>query len=456
MAATAEATASPDAGAETSWDLPQVGTVIGGRYRLDAILGEGGMSLVYVAYDQRLQRNVAFKLLVPSLAYSREVVTRFVNEARTLARLDSPHIVRVYDAGVTSDPERAPLPFMVLELLRGWELRTLLDQGVTDQARIVGWMLEACEGLAAAHAGGVIHRDLKPENLFLTAEADGGERLKILDFGIARSIERDAYLTLEGEGVGSPGYMSPEQLRDASSVDARSDIWALGVVMYELFSGTPPFHAKSSLELCAQVLNDPIEPLSAIRRDLPAELTAVVDRCLQRDPNKRFTNVLELAQALSPFARPSRLVVTERIRRRLEHVAVDVAPERAMFDDSDVALSRTEVAGIGARPVLESGTNEREREHKSEVDVEVDVDNGLEAELEREAAPITGVRRKSVRARVARSFAYLSIAGLLTLLAAAAVPNAGERTTELMSSASARLSSAADVAEDWFRRYSQR
>jgi serine/threonine protein kinase len=456
MAATAEATASPDAGAETSWDLPQVGTVIGGRYRLDAILGEGGMSLVYVAYDQRLQRNVAFKLLVPSLAYSREVVTRFVNEARTLARLDSPHIVRVYDAGVTSDPERAPLPFMVLELLRGWELRTLLDQRVTDQARIVGWMLEACEGLAAAHAGGVIHRDLKPENLFLTAEADGGERLKILDFGIARSIERDAYLTLEGEGVGSPGYMSPEQLRDASSVDARSDIWALGVVMYELFSGTPPFHAKSSLELCAQVLNDPIEPLSAIRRDLPAELTAVVDRCLQRDPNKRFTNVLELAQALSPFARPSRLVVTERIRRRLEHVAVDVAPERAMFDDSDVALSRTEVAGIGARPVLESGTNEREREHKSEVDVEVDVDNGLEAELEREAAPITGVRRRSVRARVARSFAYLSIAGLLTLLAAAAVPNAGERTTELMSSASARLSSAADVAEDWFRRYSQR
>jgi serine/threonine protein kinase len=456
MAATAEATASPDAGAETSWDLPQVGTVIGGRYRLDAILGEGGMSLVYVAYDQRLQRNVAFKLLVPSLAYSREVVTRFVNEARTLARLDSPHIVRVYDAGVTSDPERAPLPFMVLELLRGWELRTLLDQRVTDQARIVGWMLEACEGLAAAHAGGVIHRDLKPENLFLTAEADGGERLKILDFGIARSIERDAYLTLEGEGVGSPGYMSPEQLRDASSVDARSDIWALGVVMYELFSGTPPFHAKSSLELCAQVLNDPIEPLSAIRRDLPAELTAVVDRCLQRDPNKRFTNVLELAQALSPFARPSRLVVTERIRRRLEHVAVDVAPERAMFDDSDVALSRTEVAGIGARPVLESGTNEREREHKSEVDVEVDVDTGLEAELEREAAPITGVRRRSVRARVARSFAYLSIAGLLTLLAAAAVPNAGERTTELMSSASARLSSAADVAEDWFRRYSQR
>jgi serine/threonine protein kinase len=453
MAATAEATASPDAGAETSWDLPQVGTVIGGRYRLDAILGEGGMSLVYVAYDQRLQRNVAFKLLVPSLAYSREVVTRFVNEARTLARLDSPHIVRVYDAGVTSDPERAPLPFMVLELLRGWELRTLLDQGVTDQARIVGWMLEACEGLAAAHAGGVIHRDLKPENLFLTAEADGGERLKILDFGIARSIEREAYLTLEGEGVGSPGYMSPEQLRDASSVDARSDIWALGVVMYELFSGTPPFRARSSLELCAQVLNDPIEPLGAIRPDLPAELTAVVDRCLQRDPNKRFSNVLELAQALAPFARPSRLVVTERIRRRLEHVTIDVAPERAMFDDSDVALSRTEVAGIAARPILESGTNEREHD---ESEVEVDRDTALEAELEREAAPITGVRRRSVRARVARSFAYLSIAALLTLLAAAAVPNAGERTTELVSSASARLSSAADVAEDWFRRYSQR
>jgi serine/threonine-protein kinase len=435
MAATAEAKASPETGADTSWDLPRVGTVIGGRYRLDAVLGEGGMSMVYVAYDQRLQRNVAFKLLVPSLAYSREVVTRFVNEARTLARLDSPHIVRVYDAGVTSDPERAPLPFMVLELLRGWELRTLLDQGVTDQARIVGWMLEACEGLAAAHAGGVIHRDLKPENLFLTVEPDGSERLKILDFGIARSIEREAYLTLEGEGVGSPGYMSPEQLRDASSVDARSDIWALGVVMYELFSGTPPFHAKSSLELCAQVLNTQIEPLSVIRPDLAPELTAIVDRCLERDLEKRFTNVLELAQALSPFARASRLVVSERIRRRLEHVPVNLTPDRAMFDDSNVALSRTEVAGLNSQPTLES----------------VDSATNDADEFEREA-PVTGVRKKSARSRVARSFAYLSIAGLLTLLAAAAVPNAGERSAELVSNASARISSVATVAQDWFRR----
>jgi serine/threonine-protein kinase len=442
MAATAEAKASPEAGADTSWDLPRVGTVIGGRYRLDAVLGEGGMSMVYVAYDQRLQRNVAFKLLVPSLAYSREVVTRFVNEARTLARLDSPHIVRVYDAGVTSDPERAPLPFMVLELLRGWELRTLLDQGVTDQSRIVGWMLEACEGLAAAHAGGVIHRDLKPENLFLTVEPDGSERLKILDFGIARSIEREAYLTLEGEGVGSPGYMSPEQLRDASSVDARSDIWALGVVMYELFSGTPPFHAKSSLELCAQVLNAEIEPLAVIRPDLPAELTTIVDRCLERDFEKRFSNVLELAQALAPFSRPSRLVVTERIRRRLEHVPIDVSPESAMFDDSNVALSRTEVAGVNSSPSSLAAPDSAMG--SSETD-------DPQIEIVRET-PITGVRKKSPRARVARSFAYLSIAGLLSLIAAAAVPNAGERSAELVSNASARLTSVATVAQDWFRR----
>ena len=410
-----------------------VGTLLDGRYRLDAVLGEGGMSMVYVAYDQRLQRNVAFKLLVPSLAYSREVVTRFVNEARTLARLDSPHIVRVYDAGVTSDPERAPLPFMVLELLRGWELRSLLEQGVTDQARIVGWMLEACEGLAAAHAGGVIHRDLKPENLFVMAEPDGSERLKVLDFGIARSIEREAYLTLEGEGVGSPGYMSPEQLRDASSVDARSDIWALGVVMYELFSGTPPFQAKSSLELCAQVLNAPIEPLAVMRPDLPPELTAIVDRCLERELEKRFSNVLELAQALMPFARPSRVLVTERIRRRLDHVPIDVAPERAVFDESDVALSRTEVAGVNSRSSLESGTNE--------------------LESEQEAPPITGVRKKSPRARVARSVAFLSLAGLLSLIAAATVPNAGVRSVELVSSASAHITNVAThVAQDWFRR----
>jgi serine/threonine-protein kinase len=246
-------------------------------------------------------------------------VTRFVNEARTLARLDCPHIVRVLDAGVTQDTLHAPLPYMVLELLRGEDLRTQCEQGATpDLERAIGWILQACEGLAAAHAEGVIHRDLKPENLFLAHEADGTEVVKVLDFGIARSLAMPSSLTFHGEGVGSPGYMSPEQLHHASTADERSDIWSLGVVLYELLAGFPPFYADSTFEVCAQIATGRCPRLGRYRHDLPRGLAAVVQRCLLVDPDERFQNVAELADALAPFCPELAEGSTFRIHRRLE------------------------------------------------------------------------------------------------------------------------------------------
>lgn len=297
-------------------DLPAPDTLIGRRFRLGDTIGQGGMSAVFRARDQRLEREVAFKILTPELACSRELVARFVNEARTLARLDCPHVVRVLDCGVTSEADMAPLPYMVLELLHGEDLRTQCERGPLAAERALSFVLQACEGLAAAHAEGVVHRDLKPENLFLCAEPDGTEVVKILDFGIARSLVAPSSLTLSGEGMGSPGYMSPEQLRDASAADERSDIWSLGVVLYELLAGVPPFQAAKPFDLCAQILAGKYRRLEALRPDLPGALVAVVARCLAVEPAHRYQSVVELALALAPFV-PDGSASALRIRHRL-------------------------------------------------------------------------------------------------------------------------------------------
>lgn len=298
-------------------NLPPAGTTIGQRFHLRRLLGQGGMSAVFLAHDERLQRDVAFKLMNPELALLRDVMARFMNEARMLARLDCTHVVRLLDAGVTRELGSAPLPYMVLELLQGSTLRGQIDRGPAEPKRVVAWMLQVCEGLAAAHAEGVIHRDLKPENLFLSVQPDGTQLVKVLDFGVARSLMPSQPVTSSGTGLGSPGYMSPEQLRDASAADERSDIWSLGVVMYELLSGVPPFHAPSTFELCARILAGGHQRLSEIRPDVPRPLAAIVDRCLELDPAERFPSVLELAEALAELVPNMGAASVRRIRRRV-------------------------------------------------------------------------------------------------------------------------------------------
>jgi serine/threonine-protein kinase len=187
-------------------------------------------------------------------------------------------------------------------------------------------MLQACAGLAVAHSLGIVHRDLKPENLFLAIEPDGGECLKVLDFGIARSDFRPRALTRGQVGVGSPGYMSPEQVEGSVHVDARSDIWTLGVVMYELLSHCRAFSGETPQSLCLQILSSPVEPLANLRSDLPPALIYVVERCMKRDREERFQNVAELAEALAPLQETSPTSDAQRVRRTLEADVVPAAP----------------------------------------------------------------------------------------------------------------------------------
>jgi len=299
--------------------LPEPGDLVQRRYRIERELGRGGMGIVLAARDERLGRPVALKVVLPKMLRSVEAVERFSNEARSLAQLDSPHVVRVLDFGAfTEPPSCAGLPFMALEFLRGEDLfSTLAREGALAPARVVRYALQACAGLAAAHARGIIHRDLKPENLFLAIEPDGSESLKVLDFGIARSHSRRA-LTRGHLGVGSPGYMSPEQVEGTGEVDARTDIWGLGVVMYELLSHRPAFFGDSPQSLCLQILTADVTPLLELRPDLPPALVYIVERCMERDPDRRFANVAELAEALSPLDVVNPESEAERIRRRLD------------------------------------------------------------------------------------------------------------------------------------------
>lgn len=307
--------------------LPEPGDLVQGRYLVEGMLGRGGMAMVVAAHDRMLDRDVALKILLPEMTASPDIVERFSNEARSLAGLESRHIVKVLDFNIISEPAQSEgLPFMVLELLRGQDLFSYASEQTTLRpSKVVRLALEACDALAAVHAAGIIHRDLKPENLFMHIEPDGTEVLKVLDFGIARG--RGARVLTNAQiGVGSPGYMAPEQLEGSVPIDGRCDIWALGVVMYELLAKRPAFMGETPRSLCLQILSAPITPLAELRPDLPTALVYVIERCMERDPNRRFLNVAELADALAPLDESTPDSEASRARRRLE--AMDpVAPE---------------------------------------------------------------------------------------------------------------------------------
>jgi serine/threonine protein kinase len=295
--------------------LPNVGElVVGGKYRIESRLGEGGMGVVMAAKHVTLGHSVAFKFLKPSQV-TPEVLERFLREARVAAQLDSEHVVSVSDVGQLD----SGLVYMLMERLYGDDLEALLrNSGQLPLDQAVYYLLQVCDAVAAAHAAEIVHRDLKPANLFLARRAGVPPTIKVLDFGISKSIKLlSSNLTLTQPGVvlGSPRYMSPEQIRD-EPVDGRSDIWSLGVVLYELLTASAMYDAETLSSLWGAILTDPPVPLRSKRPDVPAELEAVIDRCLQKRPDQRFATVAELAQALRPFASPAGLPLVERVWSR--------------------------------------------------------------------------------------------------------------------------------------------
>ncbi len=275
-----------------------VGSILAGKYRIERMIGEGGMGMVVAATHLHLGTQVALKFLHQEMAGVGQMAERFMREARASALLKSEHVCRVSDVGMLDNGA----PYIVMELLSGQDLSSLLrNHGPMPINTAAEYVLQSLIAIAEAHAAGIVHRDLKPGNLFWTQRPDGSSLIKVLDFGIAKAPGSGVNfsLTQTSSVMGSPGYMSPEQLKSSKEVDARSDIWSIGVVLYELVSGRTPFAGESITELALRVAMDPTPPLPG---QFPPPFQAVIARCLEKDASRRFQDVAELAIALAPFA----------------------------------------------------------------------------------------------------------------------------------------------------------
>ena len=278
------------------------GQLIGGRYRLIGRIGKGGMGIVYEAEHVGLDKRVAVKFLLDKFTDDREVVERFHREARTASRIGHANIIDVTDVGTTDDGR----PFLVMELLAGQDLaRVISEGGPMPAARAVHITRQLLQGLDAAHAKGIVHRDMKPENVFLVHRGEDPDFVKVMDFGISKLIaanESKVRLTATGAVIGTPIYMAPEQVMAQTELDQRVDLYAVGVMLFELLAGRPPFIANSYLGLVTQHLQAQPPPLASLRPDLPPALVAAVHHALEKDPAQRFQTALEFARALPSAA----------------------------------------------------------------------------------------------------------------------------------------------------------
>ena len=281
--------------------LPQISAVIAGKYRIDRLIARGGMGAVYAATHLVSGKRVALKWMLPSIGQIPDARERFIREACATARIDHPNIVDIYDVG----DERGSV-YLVMEYLRGETLCERLERELIPAQEAIALFIPALRGVAAAHAHGVIHRDLKPDNIFLcrTAEGDPLEP-KVLDFGISKitgAESRDHSLTRSGAVLGTPYYMSPEQVRGARDVDQRADVYAFGVMLYEVLTGHRPFDAETYNQLILKIVTETPAPMASLNPSVDPRLVQIVERAMARDPNTRFPTIDALAMALEPFS----------------------------------------------------------------------------------------------------------------------------------------------------------
>ena len=312
------------------WDNAAVidlsaGQLVADKYRIDHVIGAGGMGVVLAATHLDLEQPVAIKVLKVA---NGDAVARFQREARLIVKLKNVHVARVFDVGVLDDDT----PYFVMERLEGEDLSKLLaKRGPLPVEQAVDYVLEACEAIAEAHTLGVVHRDLKPANIFVARGPGGMGSIKVLDFGVSKAPSEGSqvgHLTNEGVALGSPGYMAPEQIESSRDVDTRADIYALGAILYRLTTGSTPYQAQTLVGLIAAMATAKPAPLASVI-DVPAEFARVVDQCLEHDPQARPQTVAELARALVAFG-------THRAKGSLEQIVATMGEE----DDLAVTTER--------------------------------------------------------------------------------------------------------------------
>lgn len=333
-----------------------IGSLFAGKYRIEGLLGRGGMGEVFAARHELLHQRVAIKVLRKD-ALDAATIARFMNEARAAARIVNEHVARVTDVANLEDGS----PYMVLEFLDGADLaRVLEQQALLPVYQVIDWVLQACRAVAHAHALGIVHRDLKPGNLFLAKLEDGTSIIKVLDFGISKTNNSatapSSTLTATGAMLGSPFYMAPEQVRNAKQVDARADVWALGVILYELLTAKRPFEGATLGELLIAIVEQTPAPIPARRPDVPRGLDEIVQGCLRRNPDERIASVAALAQALAPYGRASGSSRPDSSRDPFSATATAMAPGSAAgapphpFSGTRTAESWGQTGGDAARP----------------------------------------------------------------------------------------------------------
>jgi serine/threonine-protein kinase len=319
-----------------------VGDVLAGKYRVDQVLGAGGMGVVVRATHQILNSKVAMKFLLPEYVNNTGIVERFLREARAAVSIKNPHVAGVIDVGTLDSGS----PYIVMEYLQGRDLADVLEAEVylRDVHRAARFVLQACEGLAAAHANGIVHRDIKPGNLFITSASDGTEQVKVLDFGISKSGTELNNLTRTGAVMGSPMYMSPEQMRSTRNVDQRSDVWSLGVVAFELLTGRLPYEAETMTELVAMVLEHDPPRTRDLRPDVPAALDDAVAGALTKNPDNRYPNVAAFAQDIATaVGDPNLHEQAQRIQRIVSRGNADMTGSQQISSATGLPMARSHI-----------------------------------------------------------------------------------------------------------------